>query len=190
MSGQNNLRATTEPNSTEDSRQLPHDRAVKRQLGFFKQNEPFGFLSLQEGPQEADQPQGPVGKISLGLTGTNGPPMSITGVQVPLADLVRGEFQLIELWNGGLNGLTDLTKSPCAGLHGCACDPVQEVRTVGIVGAVAASLGVANQMRDKMEIAGRPKKVRDFPKIPIRGDLFKARLGQSFRISTVLFGRA
>ena len=112
--------------------------------------------------------------------------MLVPGLQMPAADVVVHQVQLVQLGDGDSQGLVDLVQTPDAGLLGCLGHPEQEIGPIRVFYAIRASLRIPNEMRHEMEVPYRPEKLDNWTKIAVGIDLLEMRLGHSFRIDLVI----
>ena len=190
MRGEQNLRSPGSADPAQDRRQLSHHRRVQRQLRFFQKHRPPVSRAVQQRPQQADQPQGAVREIPLVLHGRSGPPVLVAGFEMPAAELVLRQRELVELGHGDLEGLVDPLQVSPAGLFGGFGDSEQEIGTVRIRHAIPRPVRVPNQMRDEMKVPDGPEVVDDRAEVAVGVDLFEVRLRHPLAVCLVVGSRS
>src|SRR5687768_637479 len=155
---------------------------VQGKLGLFEQER---ARTLEHCPKEADEPQGAVREVFLGLPGSMSSPVLVLASEVTRAYLVTPELQVFELGDGGAARINAAAQSRPASRLRAARDLFQEVSPVGIILFADRTPRLPDELRHDMQVSDGGQEFSDLPELPILVDLFQISLGQPLRIRLI-----
>ena len=178
MGRQDDLEVRGAPRLREHRGQDPHDRVVEGELGLLQQQDPRVRRCPDDGPQQADEPQSAVGEVDLVLSRRGGPPVLVAGDRVRSAGGVRLNGQGLESGHRRAQGLLHapepgITRSGRGRVH-----LGDEIAPEGVVSGDDGARGVADDLRDEVEVLDSIEVVGDGAEPLIGRDLLEVRLGQ------------
>jgi hypothetical protein len=126
--------------------QEPNNIWVERQFRFFQQQWP---RTVQDGPEETQEPQRSVGELLLRLPRPTRPPMLVAATQVGRSFCrIPKELKLMELGNCDFQRLGYAPQSGIARFFWGARDLLQKIRAKWVLCPRNISIRVANELRD------------------------------------------
>ena len=116
--------------------------------------------------------------------------MLIASLQVWCSSRVFDEVQLLNLWDRDSQHVVYSLEPRLATPRRRLSDANQEVSAKWVSSPVLPGLGIADDLRDEMEIANPSEELDDFSEVTIGVHLLQRGLSQALLVSLVIFSRS